>query len=741
VPHHARLLLANDTRALRGATGFSPADDRRNLGCVFSMNNEVDLERLRLAYKSVCAELMADRATDGHWPGQMSSSPVATAAAVSALVVAHRDDAKAALRDSVSAEVEVGELLIQGELSELLVESLHWLARCQNADGGWGDCPGNRSNLAATVLVQAAFRLTGIPAKYADLMARADDYVEKEGGADSLRGFGKDRLMAAPILVNCALAGMVPWRLVPALPFEHVCFPHYWQRVLRITFAPQAVPALVAAGYAKYYHDPPHNPISRLIRHATWTKSLTLLERLQAEDGGFLDTTPLTAFVVMTLASSGCQELPLVQHGVEFLLSSVRPDASWSIHSNLAVRDTALAVEALAAESPAPLLAIPAAATHSLPWAETARIGDQSTQAVSEAPLRRPDADASHVVEPPSVLNNAGIDWLLDCQHTHGSLVDGGSPGGWGGSDAAGADPNVEDTAAVLLALTSARRDVAGPLRRERLDRAARLGVGWLLERQNADGGWPAQSGGLLFASCGRGVDLTACALRALASWRRHWLSEPSSLGRHHELDSLIQRIVTATTGGCEFLASAQREDGSFVSTLFGNEHQADENNPVIGTANVLIMSADLDQLQSDMARRASAWMLTAQHAVGGWGPPRVPLDYSGAYRAGVRTWRENEALAQNCSVEETALAVSALFPLAVSDAAYARAVGKGLAWLAAAIEQDRHHTPAILGWCFNRLWYHERLYPLVFAAGALSRVVKQTAPERPAALTLSHDR
>ena len=54
--------------------------------------------------------------------------------------------------ESERATGEVIEELVQGDLSELLVESLHWLARRQNEDGGWGDCEGAESNIAATML-------------------------------------------------------------------------------------------------------------------------------------------------------------------------------------------------------------------------------------------------------------------------------------------------------------------------------------------------------------------------------------------------------------------------------------------------------------------------------------------------------------------------------------------------------------------------------------------------------------
>ena len=174
------------------------------------MNLEVDVERLLLAHKAVRAELLAERAPGGYWAGQIGSSPVATAAAVSALVVSHHQDSDDALRETAAGGGQVIEQLVQGDLSELLLESVHWLARRQNEDGGWGDCDGAESNIAATMLVQAAFRLTGIPAKYADLMVRADQFVAAQGGVAGLRRrIGRDKTYLAPILANCALADMI----------------------------------------------------------------------------------------------------------------------------------------------------------------------------------------------------------------------------------------------------------------------------------------------------------------------------------------------------------------------------------------------------------------------------------------------------------------------------------------------------------------------------------------------------
>jgi hypothetical protein len=143
--------------------------------------------------------------------------------------------------------------------------------------------------------------------------------------------------------------------------------------------------------------------------------------------------------------------------------------------------------------------------------------------------------------------------------------------------------------------------------------------------------------------------------------------------------------------------------------------------------------------LDTPFTQRAAHWLTRAQHANGGWGPPRAPLDYSGAFRTiapgtvreSVTSWRANEASAKFCSVEETAWAVSALLPLANRDPAYQSAVAAGLNWLASSIESDLHRQPAVVGVWPGKIWYHERLYPLVYAAEALSRTLRAFAPSR----------
>ena len=148
------------------------------------MNLHVDVERLIAAHETVRSELLGERTVGGHWVGELSSSPLATAAAVSALVVAHGNGGfDVPVRRAERTNLQD---MLQGDLSELIVESLHWLAERQNEDGGWGDTERGRSNIAATLLVQAAFRLTCVPAKYEGLTDRADEFLESQGGIAAL---------------------------------------------------------------------------------------------------------------------------------------------------------------------------------------------------------------------------------------------------------------------------------------------------------------------------------------------------------------------------------------------------------------------------------------------------------------------------------------------------------------------------------------------------------------------------
>jgi squalene-hopene/tetraprenyl-beta-curcumene cyclase len=506
----------------------------------------IDRGELTRAYQAARRDLLARRVADGHWVGLLSASALSTATAASALAVvaAHAQDLNR--RDAYR---------------QLAREAVDWLARRQREDGGWGDTDKSLSNVATTMLAQAAFHLTGSAEHYADRLRRAQQYVESQGGLQGLRRrYGKDKTFATPILTNCALAGMVPWQQVTPLPFELACLPQGAFRFLRLPVVSYAIPALVAVGQARFFRRRPRNPFTWIARRLTIPGSLKMLARMQPASGGFLEAVPLTSFVVMSLAATGRADHPVVRAGVKFLLSTVRDDRSWPIDANLATWNTTGAAMALASAT-----------------------GDVGALGC--------------------------LDWLLSCQHQEAHPFTDAAPGGWGWSDLSGAVPDVDDTAGALLALSLFYN--SQPQNRERIGVAARAGLRWLLDMQNRDGGWPTFCRGWGRLPFDRsGTDLTAHALRAIAAWR------PAV-----EAD----RFTAAIQAGFEYLARQQGSDGSWIPLWFGNQYHPTDENPVYGTSRVLLAYGDLDRMNDEPARRGLTWLADHINSDGGFGSGRAP--------------------------------------------------------------------------------------------------------------------
>lgn len=596
----------------------------------------MDFNDICSAHQTVRRDLLAERTKGGSWEGRLSSSALAAATAVSALSIyaenADNDHRLSAIR-------------------QVAARGIQWLSGCQNADGGWGDTERSFSNIATTMLVEAAFHLAGAAQGHAEAMIRAERYVELRGGIAGLRRrYGRDKTFAVPILMNCALAGMVSWSQVASLPFELACMPHWMLKFLRLPVVSYAIPALVAVGQARYLARKPWNPILAAIRHFSIKKSLAVLEKMQPASGGFLEAIPLTSFVVMALAGTRRAEHPVVRQGVKFLLATQRPDGAWPIDTNLAVWNTTLAINALAATS-----------------------GDVGALGC--------------------------LDWLLGAQQQDIHPFTQAAPGGWGWTDLSGAVPDADDTPGALLALAVLRNSGADS-NHDRIDNAATAGVRWLLEIQNDDGGWPTFCKGWGALPFDRSAcDLTAHAIRALYLWRQ--------TADRETIHAAIER-------GFDFLATRQRKDGSWLPLWFGNQHRPGEENPVYGTSRVLLAYRDLGRLASEPARRGLRWLAANRCSDGGWGGPAegdaslVPGGLS--------------------SVEETSVALEALLA-GYGDLELEKPIAEGLGWLLSAISEGRHKQGAPIGLYFAKLWYHEKIYPLVFALSALGQALRCCQP------------
>jgi squalene-hopene/tetraprenyl-beta-curcumene cyclase len=408
---------------------------------------------------TLASRLLECRTPAGHWEGHLASSALSTATATVALMLAQRAGAR-----NEAALIRLG---------------LGWLIANQNRDGGWGDTVLSFSNLSTTVLCWSALSLgAGTHDQAQGAIDRAERWLHAhvgDLGPESLKNaiverYGKDRTFSAPILTVLALTGKLgsspgAWRLVPQLPFELAACPHRWFRWLRLPVVSYALPALVGIGQVRHHHSPTRNPLLAPVRSALRSRTLQVARAMQPDSGGYLEATPLTAFVVMSLIGSGYANDPNVARGLSFLIASARAEGRWAIDTNLATWVTTLSVDALTR-------------------------GQQLS-----------DNDRQRIVE-----------WLRDQQVREEHSFTHARPGGWAWTDLTGGVPDSDDTAGAVLALWN----LAGSTH---LD-AAVGGIEWLLELQNSDGGIPTFCRGWGALPFDRSApDLTAHALEAWSCW------------------------------------------------------------------------------------------------------------------------------------------------------------------------------------------------------------------------------
>lgn len=597
-------------------------------------------EEFRRARRQASEALLAARGPAGHWSGHLSSSALATATAITAL-----------------------RLIDSATHADAIRRGASWLVATQLPEGSWGDTTASLGNLSTTLLCWAALGAIadGQAKAEADLRAaidRAATWITgRTGGlaAPQIAGalariYGKDRTFSVPILTHIVLCGRfgdsrdrTAWATVPQLPFELASLPQSWFRLVDMQVVSYALPALIAIGQVRHARGPSSGPAG-WVRQIAVERTLRTLEAIQPINGGFLEATPLTSFVTMSLAGMGRADHAVARRGVGFLTAAQRADGSWPIDTNLATWGTTLSVNALAAG------------------------GAVATQL---------DASARAAIR----------EWVLGQQWREVHPYTGAAPGGWAWTDLPGGVPDADDTSGAVAALANLEVAEARPLPND-VREAAASGLRWLAALANRDGGIPTFCRGwgrLPFdTSC---PDITAHFLRAAAVWSRESL--PGFAGRG------------AVAAAHRYLAATQRQDGSWAPLWFGNEHHPTQENPVYGTAKVVLATGD---------RRGVEWLVRAMAADGGvgGGPGLAP------------------------SLEETAVTIEALAgfvggahaaaadrPLIVAATA---AVERGVEWLVTRTDGGRQFPTSPIGLYFAKLWYAEDLYPLAFTVAAFER-------------------
>jgi len=263
-----------------------------------------------------------------HIENRLWASPVvATATAVSALVLSEQHSG---VLGSIGDLSDI-DSAYQGDLSELLVGSTHWLARRQQADGGWSADADEPSDLPTTMIVRAMFQLTGIPAAYDELNARMCEFIKKRGGLIQLEAtYGPTSNLALYVRGCYALAEVIDPNQQAIVPIETASIGHGDSRVAYWAHRGLMQPAIVALGIASHRFRRSLNPISSWRRGRACGRAIHWLMTKQKSNGGFDGSVPATSLVVMSLASVGQTATPVVRRGVEFLFESVQSDGSWS---------------------------------------------------------------------------------------------------------------------------------------------------------------------------------------------------------------------------------------------------------------------------------------------------------------------------------------------------------------------------------------------------------------------------
>jgi squalene-hopene/tetraprenyl-beta-curcumene cyclase len=330
--------------------------------------------------------------------------------------------------------------------------------------------------------------------------------------------------------------------------------------------------------------------------------------------------------------------------GTGFLLQSQRRDGSWPIDTNLSTWVTTLAINAL------------------LPVEE----GEQH-------------------FDIPQEQRKIILEWLLARQFEKEHVFTHAAPGGWSWTHLPGGVPDADDTSGALLALWNLGHEEA------HTKQAAAKGIQWLLDLRNRNGGIPTFCKGwgkLPFdRSC---PDITAHALRAFAAWR-------------HDMEPHLQsRIDRAIQKGIRYLASIQRANGSWVPLWFGNQWSKNNENPIYGTAQV-VMALKHNSLSglpgaAALLKKGCLWLVSAQNPDNGWGSSQD----------------------KQSTIEETALALNAL---AGYDDIDTDVVLSGAMWLFNRINEG-DMKPSPIGLYFANLWYFEKMYPIVFTISALKALL-----------------
>ncbi|MEZ5324057.1 MAG: prenyltransferase/squalene oxidase repeat-containing protein [Verrucomicrobiales bacterium] len=541
---------------------------------------------------------------------------------------------------------------------------LAWLAANQNDDGGWGDTTVSFSNISTTLLCWSVFGIAGDEAQYPDTVKRAAVWVE--GYVGSLE----------PSVVANAVADRYGKDRTFSVPILMMCAlggrlgeqRDGWKRVLPLPFELAAFPR---RWYAALKLPVVSYALPALIAigyarsyHVRPFFPLSLLRKL---------AWPKTSRLLREIqpATGGYLEAtPLTSFVTMALASSGQREHAIVPH---AVR---FLQTSMREDGSWPI------DTNLATWGTT--LATKALLTTSSDPADFPAGDRAPIRR-----------WILAQQYDKVHPFTCSPPGGWAWTDLPGGVPDADDTPGAMLALHRLQDESST----EQCRTAAAAAAIWLVDLQNRDGGIPTFCRGWGALPFDRSSpDLTAHTLRAWHTWLADFdVHQPATAAR----------VRGAIAKALRYLEQCQDPDGAWTPLWFGNQHVANETNRTYGTTNVAMALSALGKTPGvePVLARGVDWLRSVQcSATGGWGGDKsTPV-----------------------SIEETALAVSAIASCCSNRDELA--LQRGVEFLTKATNGGRTFPVSPIGFYFAKLWYHEKLYPMVWTVDALERVKMSTA-------------
>jgi squalene-hopene/tetraprenyl-beta-curcumene cyclase len=558
------------------------------------VHSAIEIGALDAAIEQATEALVERQQPDGHWVFALEAD--ATIPAEYILLMHYLDEIDRNLQERIA----------------------RYLRKIQGSDGGWPLFHGGAFDISATTKVYYALKLAGDdPA--APHMAAARAAVLSAGGAARCNVFTR---------IALALFAQVPWRAVPVMPVEIMLLPKwfpfhlskvsYWSRTVM-------VPLLILMAekprarnprgidVAELFCTPPF--AERRYMHATRKSVWSTLFRWL--DHGLRWVEPALPEGLHRRA---------IARAVAFMDERLNgPDGLGAIFPAMA--NSVMAMECLGYAEDDPRLATAKAGLRRLVIEDDDRdvyvqpcvspVWDTglAAHAMLEVGDVRSGGAASPAAKRAAAAANA---WLISKQELGlaGDWAEtrpGVRPGGWAFQYGNAHYPDVDDTAAVVMAI-----DRAGdPAHRENIDRA----VEWVEGMQSRNGGWGAFDADnehyylnyIPFADHGALLDPPTADVSARC------VSMLAQIGR--------KRGDPALDRGIAYLWAEQEPDGSWYGRW--------GTNYIYGTWSVLsALNAAGEDLRHPGFRKAVDYLVTAQRADGGWGEDGISY-YDGHHGEG----------------------------------------------------------------------------------------------------------